>query len=332
MVYILFVCLFFLFWPHTHKKVAEEAAALADGVSTALEWFKQHLEDSEHKQEELENELEEARSEAESQRRRADALDRIVKMHQVSNGSSDNGGSSIGYGKKYSSSSSSSSSSIFGARSRRDDTSSSGSGGSSGASSGNQQEAQGLLREAHEACERLELELRGAREAQAASTEAQKQAGREHAKALKEAASALSSAQEEVRRGKEVEASAEREAAKLVSKLSVYESRQDVQLGVIADSAEACANLQQQLEDAKDKISSLGETVAQLNEEVELLSTQKAKLAGDSEQYAMQVRDLVMASGVCMSCWSAICNISRNAPIFMLGVSWLLLSIHCEYF
>jgi chromosome segregation ATPase len=139
--------------------------------------------------------------------------------------------------------------------------------------------------------------LLGAREAQAASAEAHKQAGREHAKALKELAAALSSAQEEVRRGKEVEASAEREAAKLVSKLSVYESRQDVQLGVIADSAEACAKLQQQLEEANDKISSLGETLAQLNEEVELLSAQKAKLAGDSEQYAMQVRDLVMATG-----------------------------------
>jgi hypothetical protein len=80
--------------------------------------------------------------------------------------------------------------------------------------------------------------LLAAREALAASAEAQKLARREHAKALKDAAAALAAAKEEVRRGKEVEASAEREAARLVSKISVYGSRQDVQLAVIADAAE----------------------------------------------------------------------------------------------
>ena len=47
-----------------------------------------------------------------------------------------------------------------------------------------------------------------------------------------------------MRRGKEVAAAAERERASLLSKMSVYGSRQDAQLNVIAESAEALAELQ----------------------------------------------------------------------------------------
>lgn len=48
----------------------------------------------------------------------------------------------------------------------------------------------------------------------------------------------------------------------------------------------------------KERNGSLEDTIIQLNEEIELISTQKIKLAAECEQNMEQVRDLVMSKSM----------------------------------
>lgn len=66
---------------------------------------------------------------------------------------------------------------------------------------------------------------------------------------------------------------------------------------IIAESADTILELQAEVEEQKDEARGLRGTIVSLNEEVEVLSKQRAKLAGECEQYALQVRELVQSSG-----------------------------------
>jgi chromosome segregation ATPase len=223
---------------------------------------------------------EELRAEAESQRRRADALDRLLKMGDATKSSSSDASAPAARRSLFSKASSS--------------IKAGGSGGGGGGS--DPEKAQELLLDAHREAEDIALELSACREQLGALREEAGQQGRDAARQAKDAEKALAAAKEEIRRAKEMGASAERERAGLLSKVSVYEGRQEAQLRVIAESSDSLAELQGALEEAQDKSGALNDAVLQLNEEVELLSNQKARLAGECEQYAMQVRDLVQAT------------------------------------
>ena len=82
----------------------------------------------------------------------------------------------------------------------------------------------------------------------------------------------------------------------LLTKISVYEGRQESQLTVIAESSETIRELQGQVDELKDEVKGLSDKIVSLNEEVEVLSRQRAKLSGECEQYALQVRDLVRSN------------------------------------
>ena len=77
----------------------------------------------------------------------------------------------------------------------------------------------------------------------------------------------------------------------------MYEGRQESQLSVIAESSNTILELQSTVEELKDEAVGLRGTIVSLNEEVELLSKQRAKLSGECEQYALQVRELVQSNG-----------------------------------
>jgi predicted nucleic acid-binding Zn-ribbon protein len=66
-------------------------------------------------------------------------------------------------------------------------------------------------------------------------------------------------------------------------------------------SADAIVQLQNEVSEEKERSGGLEDTIVQLNEEIDLISTQKIKLAAECEQNMEQVRELVMSKSMTQS-------------------------------
>ena len=178
----------------------EEAAVLAEGVGTALEWYARNLREETKRREALEEQLHDALHEADSQKRRADSLQRLQNINESFSDTLE------AQDKKRSSSSSSTASSVMGFSSKFRS--------SSGASEEGQW--QDLLMETHREIRSLHEDLERERTMAVATTTESDQKLRELTKAKSQAEEALGSAKEELKRQKDIRTNFERQQTRFV--------------------------------------------------------------------------------------------------------------------
>ncbi len=191
----------------------EEAAQLAEGVGTALDWYERHLNEETKLRESLEEQLRDAAHEAESQRRRADSLQRLHAisgsvsdaLRSGSGGGGGGGGGGNGSGAGGGSGASRKRSSLLGLSSKFR----SGSGGVGGSDEdGNWQE---VLMDTHREIQSLHEDLERERATAAAAAVESEQKLRDSSKSSASTESALASAKEELKRQKETRTDFERQ-------------------------------------------------------------------------------------------------------------------------